>query len=553
VSVALAREAQDSVPSGVADVIATIPAWWKRRAQLAGLPAGWQDYRRALAPPPILSAGAPIEELYDASLAEVGDAYLKALDPSTRLRQGRHYTPERLARAVWDEIEEAGYDAGRIVDPACGTGSLLLEPLRNAVASVENPTAALDALPDLIAGQDTDKIAVWLGNALLAAEMLPVWARIPERRRRPVPQLLRFGDGLAPSHDRPKIIVMNPPYGRVRLDMAERIRWQETLYGHANRYALFLQAAIERASPGALIAAVIPTSFLGGAYFQRLRRFITERAPLVRLTFVDGRAGVFAGDVLQETCLAIFGRDARPTSIACSQLSLNGSIELRALPSAPSPRAGALPWLLPRHPADGGLLKVAARMSARLPDYGWKASTGPLVWNRHKGQIFAEPRRGRLPILWAADIDAGCVCRNRVRDQQRWIALRPQDEFMKLTEPAVLVKRTTAPEQLRRLIAGRIDADTLARWGGAVVVENHVNVLRASDPSSPLTAELLERLLQTPTFDRLYRCLTGTVAVSAYELEALALPPAPIMLDWERLSHAELIRTVASYYGDETP
>jgi adenine-specific DNA-methyltransferase len=142
------------------------------------------------------------------------------------------------------------------------------------------------------------------------------------------------------------------------------------------------------------------------------------------------------------------------------------------------------------------------------------------------------------------------VARDPARDHQRWIALRPQDEFMKLSAPAILVQRTTAPEQPRRLIAARLDTETLDDWGGAVVVENHVNVLRCSDPESALTAELLQQLLHTPTLDRLYRCLTGTVAVSAYELEALPLPPSQVLREWERLACDELTTAVASYYAD---
>jgi adenine-specific DNA-methyltransferase len=64
------------------------------------------------------------------------------------------------------------------------------------------------------------------------------------------------------------------------------------------------------------------------------------------------------------------------------------------------------------------------------------------------------------------------------------------------------------------------------------VVENHVNVLRRADVDSELTPELLAALLNTATYDRLYRCMTGTVAVSAYELEALPLPAPDVVGDW---------------------
>ncbi len=547
-SVAVASEPH---ASRVRDVVATIPSWWASRARSAGLPPKWQDWYLALPEPPFPLVGSPIEDLCDSGPAALGEAYVRALDPPTRLREGRHYTPQLLAEVLWDEIKEAGFAEGAIVDPACGAGALLLPPLRQFVSRAVAPAAALARVRRLIAGTDIDPVAVWLGNALLAAELLPLWVQLPEAKRRPLPQLLRVSDGLTPAQDRPQAVIMNPPYGRVRLDNFARARWQESLYGHANRYSLFLHAAIERVDSGGLVAAVIPTSFLGGAYYQRLRAFIARHAPLLRLTFVDARAGVFAGDVLQETCLAVFRKGGDPESVICSQLVVNGAVELRRLPAAPPPGTESLPWLLPRRSSDARLIAVASRLEARLPDYGWRASTGPLVWNRHKPQIFASPGAGRLPILWAADIDGGIVRRDRARDHQRWIALRSQDEFMKLEEPTVLVQRTTAPEQPRRLLTARLAPETLAEWGGAVVVENHVNVLRCGESASPLTAELLERLLRTPTFDRLYRCLTGTVAVSAYELEALPFPPTTTLLDWQELSPAELEDAVERYYCDE--
>ena len=537
----------------IANVLATVPGWWARRAVEVGLPPCWRDWESALGQPPAPLSGSPCEHLYDASAVAMGEAYVRASDPSTRLREGRHYTPAVLAEVLWAEIAHAGHKSGLTVDPACGAGALLLQPLRRFVeASTDEPAVALDAARRLIVGTDLDPAAVWLGNALLAAELLPLWARLAESERVALPELLRVADGLVESGEPPEVIVMNPPYGRVRLDASARARWEDSLYGHANRYAIFLHAAIDRVAPGGLVAAVVPTSFLGGSYYQRLRALISERAPLERLTFVDSRAGVFAGGVLQETCIAVLRRGAKARPIRSSRLTMNGSVKSTQLPRAPSPTRPDRPWVLPRQAWDGPLVVAASKLRSRLADYGWKATTGPLVWNRHKTQIAPSPGPGRLPILWAADLEKGTIRRSPSREHMRWIALRDQDEFMKLTEPAVLVQRTTAPEQPRRLVVARLGREILEEWGGEVVVENHVNVLRCSRLASPLTADLLARLLQMPTFDRLYRCLSGTVAVSSYELEALPFPPTKTLVAWDDLSESDLEGAVVSYYGNGT-
>lgn len=544
-------EAKERCVPQIAEVLSRMPHWWERQATAAGLPAEWRHWELALdAPPVALEESVP--RLLDESMYEIGEAYIQALEPSIRLLHGRHYTPRPLAEALWREVLAVSAGDGPVVDPAAGAGALLVPPLRRFVEAADDPVEALTQVTARFGGTDLDPIAVWLGNAFLAAELLPLWRQLPSRQREPLPRILRVGDGLAPHGGRPQTIVMNPPYGRVRLSASARERWQATLYGHANRYALFLQAAVERVSPGGVIAAVVPTSFLGGSYFQRLRAFLAREAPLARVTFLDTRADVFVGDVLQETCLAIFRKGSGSREVMCSRLTMNGKSGRVALPPASLPTAREdRPWLLPRAPRDRGLVRHAAGFEARLSDYGWKASTGPLVWNRHKVQIFSERGQDALPIVWAADLDGGTVRRAKAREPQRWIFLRPQDDFMRLTEAAILMQRTTAPEQPRRLVVATLDAATVADWGGAVVVENHVNVLRCSSSDSPLSLGLLHRLLDTPTFDRLYRCLTGSVAVSAYELEALPMPPADVLLSWERLDVEQLAPTVAVHYGDD--
>jgi len=529
----------------VADIVSTIPLWWERRAATAGLPGEWRDWRRALAPAPRALNGWPVAKLLDVTAEEIGDAYVRALEPKVRLSEGRHYTPSKLSAELWRMlVTEAGQAPRRVVDPACGAAALLLPVIRDGASRHADPATFAQ-----VSGTDIDPVGVWLGNAFLAAELLPWWASIDPSRRARLQTFLTVGDGLVATGDAPDAIVMNPPYGRIRLTSAARQRWARSLYGHSNRYAMFLHAAIERVAPGGWVAAVLPTSFLGGAYYQRLRAMIAEDAPLVSLTFVEERNGVFSGDPLQETCLAVFHRSGQQRPVTCRRLNANGGVHTIPLGEVAIPAPHDRPWPLPRRADDAVFAAAMSRMPHRLSDYGWSVSTGPLVWNRHKPQIGAWGK-GRLPILWAGDIDAsGEIRRDPARDHQRWIRLRPKDEFMRLEGPAVLVQRTTAPEQPRRLIAGVLDQRTLKEWGGAVVAENHVNVLRSQQRNGPLSPSLLARLLATPTFDAMYRCLTGSVAVSAYEIEALPLPPPDVLMGWSRLSQRELCDAVACYYG----
>ncbi len=539
--------------AGAREILAAIPRWWAELADIYGLSDRWLSPERAF-------DGLPAAPAIDgADLAgtlpeDLGALYSGALSDETRSRHGRHYTPPDLARALW--ASATGSSAGPrnhcvplpglVRDPACGAGALLLPPLRQHLASLSeaDPRITLAGLPRFIEGIDTDPAAVWIANVVLASELLPLLARIEPSRRRPLPRLARVGDGLSAELGPARVVVMNPPYGRVRLDEEERTRWSRYLYGHANLYSMFLGAGLESLDHEGALAAVVPTSFLAGRYFSSLRYELAKNAPLRSLTFVEDRSGVFAG-VLQETCLAVFARTrSRRTSIS----SANGRVSPVAKVSSPR---GEKPWILPRRTDDAHVAAAAATMPQRLGAAGWKVSTGPLVWNRRRSDLSSRRKGSSAPVIWAADLDGGQLHRDAAREALRWIDLSERDEdFLVLHEPAILVQRTTSPEQGRRLVCVELTPKLLIQWGGRVVVENHVNVIRPRlGTKQGCSLETLAALLTTRTFDRLVRCIAGSVAVSAYELEALPLPDATTLSGWDSLRGEKLESAVANVYA----
>ena len=97
----------------------------------------------------------------------------------------------------------------------------------------------------------------------------------------------------------------------------------------------------------------------------------------------------------------------------------------------------------------------------------------------------------------------------------------------------MLLQRTTAKEQQRRLIAAVLPSEALHEYGG-VVVENHVNIVRPVASAlrgcaGLLTPQILSSILNSRVADRIFRCMSGSVAVSAYEIEALPVPDPDAM------------------------
>lgn len=540
--------AADITPTAAA-VLAAIPAWWRARASDAGLDGDWLDVSLAVASPPLYEVDpAPLEREWGPLTAEqVGMAYVEALAPDTRARHGRYYTPGLLAEHLWKSARRSmGLSGalkalpGLVRDPAAGGGALLLPPVREHIAALSHadPQLVINSLPTVVEGIDNDPAAVWVANVVLASEMLSLLTRVPAHRRKALPALVKIGDGLADAAVPARVTLMNPPYGRVRLSEADRARFGDAIYGHANLYAMFMASGVANTISDGTLAAIVPTSFMSGRYFEPLRRLLTRQMTLSGVTFVEDRSGAFAS-VLQETCVVAFsGRKIRR-----AQVESLGSTP-KYIANISPPRAGK-PWIIPRRPDLATSAAAAAGLPLTLREAGWRVRTGPLVWNRRKDDLRTRGGKGRYRILWAADIRSGEIKLHSSRNDKRFIEL-PSTSVLLQSAECILVQRTSAPEQDKRIVAAALTHAQLR--DGPVVIENHVNVL-VHDDSPLLSARILIALLRSREIDRLTRCISGSVALSAYELESIPLPAEAILRDWAALSGGDLERAIQTVYA----
>lgn len=482
--------------------------------------------------------------------------YTTLLDARERSAMGAFYTPPALANRLLALATEQGIDwqTARILDPASGGGAFLLaivDRLCEAMCGYA-PAYILDQLEKRLAGFELDPYAAWFGQAALELRLADVAAAAG----RPVPTLVRVTNTLdeEPTAEF-DLVVGNPPYGRVSLSPELRQRYKRSLYGHANLYGVFTDIAIRWARKGGVIAYLTPASFLGGHYYMALRKLLAAEAPPTAIDFVQARSGVFE-DVLQETLLAVYRKNGKIGRVQVHYVELtderdahivrNGTIGLPASTSAP--------WLAPRGPEHSPLIKVAEKMTSRLADWGYRVSTGPLVWNRFKSQLRERSSRDARPLIWAEAVttDGQFVFRAQKKNHAPYFIMTPKDGWLLVKESCVLVQRTTAKEQHRRLIAAELPAAFIEQHDG-VIVENHLNMVRPiGRPSiSPAT---LAAVLNSQVVDQLFRCMSGSVAVSAFELEALPLPSPAAMKALDKLVRVGCTREdfeskLAALYG----
>jgi hypothetical protein len=173
---------------------------------------------------------------------------------------------------------------------------------------------------------------------------------------------------------------------------------------------------------------------------------------------------------------------------------------------------------------------VLAKMladSTRLRELGFETVTGTIVWNRLKPHVRHEPSDDALPLIWGNGIRpfrfTGLGNRS---GQGSHMALVPKTAGIVSRGEALLVKRMTAKEEPRRLVACRLPQE-LARSERGYFAENHVNMIRPKLGGAKVDLDAVLGLLNSRLFDFVFRALNGNTQVSATELELLPVSERP--------------------------
>jgi adenine-specific DNA-methyltransferase len=456
--------------------------------------------------------------------------YAGLLPADWRAKHGIYYTPPAVAERLLDQADRAGAEWAKahILDPAAGAGAFLVPAVARVLDSLGNcaPAIAVQNINARLSGFELDAFAAWLTEVFVEVAALEVVVASGRR----IGKIIEVRDSLDDpiQEGRFDLVVGNPPFGKLRLSADRRARFSRSLYGHANLYGVFTDLAIRQTRAGGLVSFLTPSSFLAGQYFKNLRGLLGREAPPTEIDFVALRKGVFE-DVLQETVLATYRKGGPHMKIRVNFIrpQLNRAIQAEPAGHFRLPRDPSTAWLLPRHSDEAPLVKRLRAMPERLADWGYEVSTGPLVWNRYKPQLSDTSDKSTVPLIWAECITSNgrFVFRGAKRNHKPFFRIRESDAWLLVRTPCVLLQRTTAKEQARRLIAAEMSSSFIAKHG-AVTVENHLNMLIPTASKPIIPPALLSAFLNSSAADRAFRCLSGSVAVSAYELESLPLPSA---------------------------
>lgn len=490
----------------------------------------------------------------------LGWLYQFSIPEHVRRRLGHFYTSREIVVSMLDAVGFRGEACltGRLIDPSCGAGAFLIEATRRVLREADDAGLtsgeACAAVQRTIHGLDLNPLGVLLTEAALALLLAPRIAALPgnediEPLHLYATDSLRAGELRADAHANVAedikarageyesgftYVVANPPYAKWpsrHMTPEQARRFSATTYGHPNLYGLFLQVGVELLADGGRLAFINPKSFVSGLYFRNLRQFLKREVDLQRFDTFEKRTGLFEG-VLQEVVILT----AERRSERVPEIELR---EYAGSPVTPPARQTRVPrnsvllgsefdhaFFIEPNPLAHLVLAKMSRAEA-LADLGVEAVTGTIVWNRLKPHVRDEPSEDALPLIWGNGVRmfrfAGLG--NRAGTGTH-MALMPKTFGIVSYGEALLVKRMTAKEEPRRLVACRLP-DGYARDDRGYFAENHVNLVRPKLGGSRVDLDAVLGLLNSRLFDFVFRALNGNTQVSATELELLPIADGP--------------------------
>lgn len=357
-------------------------------------------------------------------------------------------------------------------------------------------------------------------------------------------QATLFDKGPTPSFH---MAILNPPYYKVRKESLHARSMRHVIHGQPNIYALFMAVAADLLLPGGEMVAITPRSYFNGLYFRRFRKWFFDRMAARQIHVFESRTAAFQGDdVLQENVILAARKGDAPKEVI---LTTSHGGDLRDAERRPVPylrviedSSGDHLVRVTANAFDDEIIAAVDGLPQTLRGLGFEISTGPVVSFRATDFLRHEKSAKTAPLLWMHNVrpfitrfpkDNGKPAHILVSDDSRRLLL-PSKRY-------VLLKRFTAKEEKRRLVAGIFEScDSYSPWIG---LENHLNyVHRKGGDLSKAEAFGLAAYFNSALVDRYFRAMSGNTQVNASEIRSMPLPSEATIIEIGELLQASTDR-----------
>ncbi len=448
-----------------------------------------------------------------------------------RAEHGQFFTPVPTAQFMASLFEKHPTEL-RVIDAGAGLGTLSIALLAQASEWQRHPRQI-----HLTAFELEARLVPFLESAYESAAKLlrqsPIsfqYQIIQDDFLEIALDLARGRTLLRPSFGLFNAAILNPPYGKLsrRSNLVQRLKRAEV--DTTNQYAAFLWLATKLLQNDGELVAIIPRSFANGLYFRPFRKFLLKHMSLQRIHLFDDRKDVFKRDrVLQETIILAAAKKPQGTHIIISTTEGAGDdlITQRTVPATQviKPQDAESFLRIVPDEMNYALGNTIGVLEGKLEDLGIQVSTGKVVEFRATPLLQYSLNSSSFPLLHPHNLMHGFVVFPN-GGSRKPIAIDKSATQQNLLIPCdtyVLVKRLTAKEEIRRVVAAVLDPHQLqGEWYG---IENHLNYFHMNGRGlDPTLARGLTAYLNSTMVDEFFRQFSGHTQINATDLRNLVYP-----------------------------
>ncbi len=444
---------------------------------------------------------------------------------------GQFLTPQPIADFM-ASLFEAGWPELDLLDAGAGEGALSAavvrrlcgwrkKPKRISITAYELDSSLIEPLQAVFAAcrRQCERAGISCSATVFNQDFIA--AAVPTVRR----------DLFAQQPVRFNAAIVNPPYRKIRSDSVSRLLLRSAGIETSNLYTGFVALITKLLVEGGELVAITPRSFCNGPYFRPFRTHFLETMSLRRLHIFESRAAAFSNDeVLQENVIVQAVKSAaKPERVIVSTSSgeAGAAVVQRevAYGEVVSPNDPEQFIHLTVDDQQSQARSIMGRFSTPLVQLGLSVSTGRIVDFRAKEFLRQQPGRDTAPLIYPCHFKGGFVHWPKEHSRKP-NAIVSDERTRELLVPAgvyVLVKRFTAKEERRRIVACIYDPDKI--HAPLVGFENHLNYFHLNNHCLPMTlARGLAAFLNSTVVDVYFRQFNGHTQVNATDLRSLKYP-----------------------------
>lgn len=370
-------------------------------------------------------------------------------------------------------------------------------------------------------------------------------------------ELSLFGAAPEASFD---LAILNPPYFKVRKESMHAQAMKHIVHGQPNIYAFFMAVVADLLRCGGEMVAITPRSYFNGLYFRRFRKWFFDRMTARQVHVFESRTAAFKEEeVLQENVILLAERSGVPRDVLITASAGREfqRVERHALPyeNVIEDSSGDRLVRVATSGLEQAIVQTVDQLPQRFRELPFRISTGPVVTFRSRKFLRRTQSANTAPLLWMHNVRPFVTAFATRNDKPSHIIINePSTKLLVPAKRYVLLKRFTAKEERRRLVAGIVEPDD--SYAPLMGLENHLNYVHRPDGElSKAEAIGLAAFFNSALIDRYFRAISGNTQVNAAEIRAMPFPPLSAIQDIGRAVEAggtgseSVERTVGNIVG----